>query len=462
MSNGFEMPYNTCMPPASESQPRTRRKRRAVIATLAVTPLAVVGIAYAIGAWRAHVALEKQIRELVARGEPVWFSDLAVPVDDPSLRAGNALAAALDRLVRPSAELIEFTQDGAIRVRPPGANVDALLAELEASRPALRTLIEMSRQGECRFSHDFLTRAPPATELPRIDKINDAMRFLAYDAWFAIDAGDQDRALWDIMALVDLGETLRHEPFSITQLVRIRCAERALDMLELLLSRGALPMGKITEIGASFAARETDLRLAPSVRSERAALLTTIANIGSPEMRETLASMAVFSPGGNDRMLVPDASWKSWWWGSSLYAPRRAHEQAVMLQRMSEAAAIIDEPGALASLQLAAIDRSFGSRQASLPITSLLSPSFLPLRDAALEHRQRLLSARVALTVFRHRAEDSALPATLEEIPGMNPPTGLFSGEPLIFQNSRDGFAVYDVSPLDGKPRGRFAVMFRE
>ena len=136
-----------------------------------------------------------------------------------------------------------------------------------------------------------------------------------------------------------------------------------------------------------------------------------------------------------------------------------------MLRTMTRWAELVDRPGPTAGAQYAATNEQIP--EGDFPVLdALLRQGQLgesSLRDTALHYRQRLLSARLALAVVRHRAAHAALPASLDELGVLAADrVGLLSGKPLVYQPTieghTEGFAIYDESP----DNWRFEVRFVE
>jgi hypothetical protein len=167
-------------------------------------------------------------------------------------------------------------------------------------------------------------------------------------------------------------------------------------------------------------------------------------NLGRPGMTEGLSDMiAGISP--------MKAAVLNYWWGSWPYRPRRIYEQAVMLRTMSQWAALVDQPGPVATQRLATTLSEM--RKDDFPIFHECSKHFLNLRETGMRYRQRLRSAELALNVYRYRATHGRLPESLGELDATAEKEflGLLSGKPLVYEQTASGFVIYDDVPEQGR-----------
>lgn len=436
-------------PPGGKPR-RSKHRRWQIAAIIAAVPVLAFGAIYIVACWRAQRLLDREIDRIAARGEPIWFADLAPAADDPSLARGRAIAAILEIISE-----VPFPPEPDGGGTTPTDKLEEIRKAVEANRPRCRELASLARVGECRFEHDFKTVVPAATPLPEADNLNNVDRSLSFDAEEAIQLADNRRALEIIEDILDIAEVLRSEPFYVSQLVCIRVAGSGLDNLQTLLGRTTLNEADLKQIDSRLKTMESGYRLAPATYAERASILTMLDNLGRPEMGELLESLEYLS---DDSKVVPDAYWKNRWWGSWLYRPRRLCGEAVMLQTMSRFAELIDQPGPTAAAQLAAADAHFRVQARELPTCAIFLTDLNDIRTSGLAYRQRLIAARLAIAVCRYRAEHGELPRALAEvhIPRDIDLTGLISGGQLAYEHRAASFAIFDETP----EQGGFAVTF--
>lgn len=413
-------------------------------------PALVFGVIYSVACWRAQKRLDEQIERIATRGEPVWFSDLAARANDPALGRGRAVVALLETIQtlprRPepgSGESLSTQEQADVR------------AAVRHNRPKCRELARLARLGDCRFENDFQAVVPGEAAVPAAGNLIHVHHSLLYDAEDALSRADYPRVTNAIQQLFEIAELLRCEPSYVSQFVRIRIAGGGLDVLQTLLGRITLSESESEAVDQQLNRLELSFRLAGATHAERAMILTTLENLGRPEMGDFLESLARIS---DQSQVVPNAYWKNRWWGSWLYRPRRLHEQTVMLQTLSRFAELIDKPGPVASAELAAANARFRAQSNDLPACASFIMNPKQIRGQALAYRQRLIAARLGLTICRYRADHGDLPGSLDEISASTEISllGLSSGAPLVYEKSDSNFAIYDESPK----QGRFAVAF--
>lgn len=423
-----------------------KRRRRWLLLGLALGTVSVLGLVYGVGCWRGQMLLTYEIEQLASRGEPVWYADLAPRPDDPALARGRLITAAIHTLDRvpyePFDEAIAAPTSPAIQ-----ANVQPLI---DSHRPTIDRIFAELRQGDCRLEYDFQTPIPFSTLLPTVQDTRMAARILTADFCIRAARGQRSQAIRAMMDTFDLDGVLRHEPFAVSQHVRAAVARYALDDLQIALGDDACGVEPLLSLDRRLAVLESRFRVGPALRSERAAMLTTMENLGRLDMSNVLEDAA--RGVSRTRALLLNH-----WWGSWVYRPRRLHQQVIMLRTMSRMADLIDMPGPRAAEQFAEADAVM--RDGELPLCEEFSSHLHQLRDAALKHRQRLNSARLALAVCRFRELHGRLPDSLSELPDLPPiaATGLFTGQPVEYVTTDKGFVIYDGAPEKGRFEVRFA-----
>lgn len=422
-----------------------KHRRWLLFGSFVAFPVLVVGVAYVINCWRAHSMLRREINRIEQRGEPVWFADLAPPQDDLAVANGEAVVRLLSRFDRLTWDVLEDVANHAL-TDGREKQVEELI---DLHRSDLRALLDLLRSGDCRFTYDFQTREPYRIPLRHVDELRHVDRLLVAQLHVALRKGNRQQAIQSLYDMLDLDRALRTDPFAVSQLVRKSIGDPALDGLQVAMAQEAIDEEDANLLGERLRESESRFRLADCIRAERALMLVAMENLGSPGMTDGLSdASAGISP--------TKAAILNYWWGSWPYRPRRIYEQTVMLRTMSEWAEIIDQPGPSATQRLAA---TFGEiRKEDFPIFHECSKHFANVRETGMRHRQRLLSAELALKVYRYRAAHGHLPESLGKLDDTtaNECLGLLSGKPLVYEKTADGFAIYDDLP----EHGRFEVKF--
>ncbi|HEV3341473.1 MAG TPA: hypothetical protein VG125_13985 [Pirellulales bacterium] len=429
-----------------------------VLTPIVATPFIIVGVVYVVACWRAHANLAREIALIRARGEPLRFAELAASRDDAEAVARSKRVAALvDRLRgAPGDFLDEVATKG---IQPVGAKqVEQIIAPYHAD---VQAIVDELRGGKCLFEYDYETREPYNILLPHVQYLRDAARVLAGDAHVALATGDEKRACQRLHDMFDLDEALRHEPFAVSQMARKADGGRSLDLLQFVLGHEAATVADMDILGERLDGLEENFRLASCMQVERMILLAEMENLGRPGTEEIFTS-------GTAPLSAAKATGLNHWWGSWLYRPCRLCEEAATLRTFTRWTDLVDRPGPAVTLQFNACSEEVGKDD--FPIFDALVRQGIDaskLHEAGLLYRQRLLSARLALAVVRHRMVHAALPASLDELEV--PPTerlGLLSGKPLVYQattaeqtsGQTEGFAIHDESPDKSRFEVRFAV----
>lgn len=425
---------------------RRNRRRWWLAAGIALTAATIMGLIYGAACWRGHALLSQEMEKIAARGEPVWYADLAQSPTDPAILRGRTIAAAAQRfdlvLYEPFEEAIASPGSPAVqtKVRP----------MIDMHRATIDQIVAQLRQGECRLNYDFDTPTPYSTLLPTVQNTRMAARILAAEFRLRAAQSERDQALAALADAFELDGVLRHEPFAVSQYVRVAVAGYALDNLQIALGQDWIDGHRHEELDARLAEMGARFRLAPVLRNERAAMLTMMENLGRVDISGALEDAERGISSTKAQVL-------NRWWGSWIYLPRRLHQEAIMLRTLGQMADLVDVPGPRAAERFADADAQ--TRDDDSPICAAFSSHLGRLRQSGMAHRQRLLAARLALAACRFRELHGDLPASLAELTDspLADTKGLITGQPPIYLKTADGFVIYDGEPDQGRFEVRFA-----
>ena len=432
--------------PLIDESARRNRRRWWLAAGIALTAVTIMGLIYGVACWRGHALLNQEMEKIAARGEPVWFADLASRPTDPAIVRGRTIAAAAQRLelvlYEPFEEAIASPGSPAVqsKVRP----------MIEMHRATIDQIVAQLRQGECRLEYDFQTADPLSTRLNTVQNTRMAARILAAEFRLRAAQGERDQALAALADAFELDGVFRHEPFAVSQYVRVAVAGYALDDLQIALGQGWIDDHRHEELDARLAEMDARFRLAPVLRSERAAMLTMMENLGRIDISGALEDV-------NRGLSSTKAQVLNRWWGSWVYLPRRLHQEAIMLRTLGRMADLVDVPGPPADERFA--DAEAETSDDDSPICAEFSSHLGRLRQSGMAHRQRLHAARLALVVCRFRELHGDLPDSLADLTdsSLAEAKGLITGDPLVYFKTADGFVIYDGEPGHGRFEVRFA-----
>lgn len=409
---------------------RFGKARIVLFAVLGVLLVAIVaaGVSYRVWANRCQAEFEAEIAKIRARGEPVWFSELA-PKDHPEWdEAGRRLDEILNRL-QPLSEEFNRAFNG---VGPPEPeNYSALATALVENRDVIDEVVDLARTTECRHVYDYTVENLIDLPLEHLPGIRTVAELLQVDVILALDAGDATGAKYALWSGFKLAEPLSNEFFAVGILTRNAIVWKALESL-----KGIL--GQISLTAEEFEALDQELttlgesRLHRVVLGERAALLTILSDLGS------------------QRHLPGNRAWL-------------ASDLARFLHIYADMAEIIDETGPRGIAKLVALETRINAHPKRYPLTSTFSIHAKNIHRSGLMYRQKIMNARLAIRVCQFRHKHGKLPVRLHEvldntIPAV--PVGLLSDQPIRYRSTSTGFTIWDDEPSNEHDHQEFTVEF--
>jgi hypothetical protein len=408
--------------------------------TLFIVALGLGGI---YGAWyaRARAALDKEIAAARARGEPVWFSDLApAPIDPP--QDGTALfLAALDKVQRDDSLMKDFVATfGTLHQVP--RDDPAFAAALEQNTGALRLLRQSFEKPYCRLPVDYELRRTrdPAVVAARRNQLTRVALFkvlLNAEVSRSVARSDNERAVGAIEQLLDLGDRLGNYPGLEAQFSRASLYGVGMQATKMVLEYGDLNDEQFERLDRRFQAIERDFRLSAAVLAQRADLMTFL-TYWSENRRDPIDPFGIGEGMGRD-------------WGADVL-PMRLEAQADALRLISQLAGLIDEPGLDKEAPFDQVVQEMEGSSASIAVFALWMK---PVRNQGLEVRQYAVNARLALRVERYHAQHGRLPSSLadvtdEELPSV--PIDLYTRAPVGYQPRASGFMIYNPGRTGAVP----------
>ena len=380
--------------------------------------------------------LSREIAKVRQRGEPIYFADIKPTADADSYARGARLKAALAQVPGPSDEAMNLLASEQLVV---GDN--APLAEaLELNRTALEDVAAILAAGPCRFEYDFSHGDPYSLLLEHVQQLRGVGRLHGMDVIQSLGTNRPRDAAQAVMRALDTTEALRHDPFLVSQLVRRAMGESAIASLERLLGHAAIDEAGLLAIDGRLAEMEASFRLREGIILERAVMMTYADRFGSQ------GSLGGIEINAAQRL----------WWSSPLYTPSRRDVQALALAQYSHIASAIDGVDADSLARFAAAQDRLEQAAGEDRLLALLMVAFDPARNAAMQYRQQLINARLALRVDRYYRSEGRLPAALDEVlddalTEIGP--GYVSRQPIVYEAYENGFAIYDDAPLGDKDR---------
>lgn len=323
----------------------------------------------------------------------------------------------------------------------PASAKSSMTALIRSNREALQFFAQASRCGQGRFPVD-LNLGVEAT-FPHLTKMPVACQLLELAAVSHAEANDAKSSAEDLRSALALANSLRAEPYLVSQFVRARLVSIAVAGIEQSANRVCWTVEGSAELFKDLSKMEEDEArgegFSRSVIGER---VMTMSLLGKPEkFLELLPALtADISPQRRSQIAARLQSGK-------LQAEERFYDQALLklIQARRQPFPERLKTDDLVRQQIAEAE----SKQ--LVLAELLLSG---LKTAAMKEARCLAYLRLALTAtaleqFR-AAHDQRYPATLSELtPSLCAATPIdpYDGQPLRYKTKTDGYVLYSVGP---------------
>ncbi len=304
---------------------------------------------------------------------------------------------------------------------PIGESMRALMEEFLAERAeALELLHEAAEIKECRYPVDL--RKSYNALAPHRTKARFCAKLLTLDALVHAQADRPGAAARSVKSSLALARSLRHEPLFLSHLVRITIRAISVDTLRQVLSRTKYADAHLADLQEALEREEDPVALARALAGERCMGVAVFDQeawpmIGALDRAEYLRLMRTWID----------------------LAEKPVHERMAAWSRQPE--------------------------NPHLPIYCPITKSIAPDLWRAVRWEGMsialLRTARVAVAVERFRLAHERLPEGLEQlVPEFLDavPLDPFTGDPLRYVRTQDGYAVYSVG-ADGEDNGGTRVV---
>jgi hypothetical protein len=271
---------------------------------------------------------------------------------------------------------------------------------------------------------------------PHVASVRQSARILAVHAVLAADKGDTEQATAAVNDMLELAQSVRHEPVMISQLVRIACEAIGVGIIERILARTSLPNNELLSMEQKIASIEDQPVIADAYIGERCASHGPIRSGKASEFLD---------------VALPGTTGPSWIAKPMqvTYQIAGLHElDALWYLNLSDAArTIVQRP--LDSNSVVEL-RAIGSRAQRAPPLLTATRAFTagfegyPVRELRVLAQKRCM--RAALAVERYRNEKGKLPDKLEELVPLylgTIPIDPFSSQPVRFKPQAKGYLIY-------------------
>ncbi len=419
--------------PPADRPPQTRQPlwRRALKWTVRIViVLVVLGVAaYAIGNYWAAKSIRDQVAAIRAAGQPVTFADLdaLAPKVAPAQDSGPYYAAAL-ALVRDVEEPWLPAYDQAITSgQATPAVLDEAQRRVDNNRLALDMLDRGSKLSGCNY--DMELRYGIAVVLHRLGTSRTLAKAASLRTRLLALQGRGDEAAESVISSLGMLRMFDRQPILIAALVKIVCAGLFCDDVKAILDHGHLSAQSLQALESALSRVEQSMDMRSMFLAERVYYLEVTRNIvgGSRELQSANVSETNYPQ-------LPGAP------PSSVPLRIIVAQSLPVYGRFIEAAAR-GWPGMLDAAKVIDAVRlrmDFFGR--------LVAPAFTRSVTTAARLEAQLRSAIVAARIERYRLATGRLPDSLQQLPDAQTlPADPFTGGPLIYRKTADGYCVYGL-----------------
>lgn len=351
------------------------------------------------------------LAQLAAAGLPASVRELAPPLILPSENAAETYLEA----ARLAAAVTDPTRGRIVGEKDEAAD----LLAVDEARNVFEALHRARAFPRCQYPHDY----SKGVDLASLDtrQFSKMGRLLALRALLRAEKNDAGGAIEDLSALFRLSQSLRDEPFLLSQVVRITLASLGLDTLEQVLPICESPIEALKSVSPD------DVRgaIASGLKMEAVFLAELLTS------DETLRKSQVELPRA---LRVPGIS-----------RPFVRSDLALLLEIHLRRIEALGKgyPGAIA--EFPALENELRSNGGALMDVIVVQVTSLAEREGKTASRLEL--AGLAARAFEHRRAKGHFPGSLEDLGGPPPPVCPLTGKPFAIE-TRDG-AVYVTSTGD-------------
>ncbi|MFO0802966.1 MAG: hypothetical protein U0791_07560 [Gemmataceae bacterium] len=329
----------------------------------------------------------------------------------------------------------DLTRDLPVNTRYP----DEVLAEAKKECEAAKDAIAVARMMKDRpFGLRILVLSPNVidTRLPDTQDTRQLVALLRWSQILAVETGDKQLAVDDLLAMLNVSRSLGDETFMISQLVRIACRTIASRSVEWTLAHTELPAERLPELQNAWAADAEEPLLLYALRGERAAMDVLMENLQTG--RADPATWAEI--GDAHRGPLGQLAW--WYYRGRNLPGDRARILATFNTMIEVARKPIDEqPAAAAKFSQIEFDDEHR-------LHKLLFPAVEKVAAATWRSAAEMRCAIAGIACERYRMKTGRWPASLASlVPDHLPavPIDPFDKQPLRFKKLPDGVLIYTV-----------------
>ena len=341
----------------------------------------------------------------------------------------------------------------------------AVLEELKIYEPVLMELRAASRHEKVRYPI-FINRENPFTSLfPHLSKIKGVLQVIKLRASAELAAGQTDAAFADVKLMFWLCDSLEHEPFLISHLVRM--AGRAILMQPVWegIARHQWSDAQLQELQERFARTDFSSALDRSLSGERAGGITVMDGLCSKKTRGPTLDM-LFEPQGLADDGEPRRGWRNLagWIVPSGWFQMEKVSYATMMERNVfggwDSGEKLFHPRVVEENE-----RQFVKQMAHGPVHAMwnhylfarmILPALMRSSQRSARAQSTATQAALACALERFYFAEKKYPAALAELVPKylaKVPHEVVSSEPMRYRAENGGYVLWSAG-WDGKDEG--------
>jgi len=415
--------------------------------------------------------LRQTLRDLKAQGVPLTIAEFApLPVPDADNAApllNKAMALILPQTnTSPSAlkSLVAIIDTNYI----PGKVCIDITGWTEAQREEGAKLIQSKEVKEWyailekaalrpRYGNNPDWSQGPSMRLPNLGKYRTMFRVLAIKAAFEGQSGNTNQAFDTILTGLEINNKLKDEPTLITQLVRVACDMILIDELERLANVSEIPKEQTHLLMTELSLSTDAAPWVKSIDSERIGMGMWVYDLTMHASAKDL--MPLLSCMSDSRISYSDARILAWI--IPVVRPVFKKDMVIYHNLMSKTRHNFEVP----YYQIADTIKQ-SPRENRIPqyavITCLTYPNLDILRQRVARYQAEAEVCRVGLALKLYKQKSGTYPDTLDRLTPEfmeSIPVDPFTGKPLVYRKTGDGFLLYSLGPNlkddGGKPGAR-------
>lgn len=382
-----------------------------------------------------QASVDEAMDEIKAKGEPTNYDEVEALYPEP---IGENLAIAL---VDAFGYLVEETDQDRLTKLPLMGGLKWQIGDPipEDSKPIVAdlllknaTAIEMLHQAALieHGKHQIDYRGID-TLLPHLGNLKKMSNLLVLDAITASARHDIDRAIDSLVAAMSLGRSLKGEPILISMMVRVACDNQAYRAMQKVVGEHELTDAQLSRLAETLEWSDYDGAMYLAMLGER------------------VLGVSVFDRPNQGGYFGPMP-----WLALHRAAGTMKLDQLTYIEFMNAYVEAARLPSDKRCIEFDRISSEFEVlvqskiKKFTRPITMFTFPALNKASEVELEVQVQREVTRLGIAIERYRLAEGMTPGTLADVtPKYLPtvPTDPFSGKPMQYKLTIDGFAVYSV-----------------